>query len=370
MPELSVLCDYIEKFTTEFKTPEGAEAKYYKLNFNHCVIVLLEIVQLNDTSDVIGCERLKLLLKKILIGHDVSEHVIKEIAHVVEQVIPTVEARLEYFNGIVVEMVKPGGPSEYSRQTIIEDLINRADMDTKVEANSLKMEMMELKEQEAMFVEKKQYANAQQVTERFASRNEALIELLRPFAEDSTSASQTLSSLESLSSVVVAKKITPADIIKNLRICFYTIMMKGVKKMTHECMNIYNDFIRYHLESSDCSTRVWALKTATAYSMLYESLAKEVFLVLKSQMFKSDNVMIWQHTIGCIIDLLLRYGIDKMEHRNDGNNSQEMNGTGGVQGRSKKGGRMLYTDDGEDAEEMDIVGSIETTQVRRKLTRF
>jgi Nuclear condensing complex subunits, C-term domain len=353
MPELSVLCDYIEKLTTDFKTPEGAEAKNFQLNFNHCVIVLLEIVQLNDTSDVIGCERLKLLMKKILIEHDVSEHVIKEIAHVVEQVMPTVEAGLEYFNGIVVEMVKPGGPSEHSGQTIIDDLINRADMDTKLEANSLKMEMLELKEQKSMLLEKKQYTNAQQVTEQFASCNEALIEPLRPFAEDSNSASQMLSSLESLPSVVVAKKITPSDIIKNLRICFYTIMMKGVKKMTHECMNIYNDFIRYHLESSDCSTRVWALKTATAYSMLYESLAKDVFLVLKSQIFKSENVMVWQHTIGCIIDLLLRYGIDKMERRNDVNNSLDINGTG-------------ETDDRENAEKIIQIGSIKIIEVRKK----
>jgi hypothetical protein len=165
--------------------------------------------------------------------------------------------------------------------------------------------------------------------------------------------------------VVVTKKITPTEILKNLRICFYAIMMKGVKSMTHECMNIYKDFIRYHLESSDIITRTWALKTATAYSMLYESLAKEVYVVLKSQMFKSNNIMIWETTIGCIVDLLLRYSVVKMEQREDGDNTQDMNGTVGMQNRNKKGGRMLYTDDGEDAEEMDIVGSIDTIQVRK-----
>lgn len=163
MPELTLLCNYIEKFTAGFKNPTGQEAKYEKLNFNHCVITLLEIVQLNDFSDLIGCEKLKALMKKILIEHEVSEHVIKEIAQITEQLIPTVEPRLAYFNEIVLEMVKPGGPCEYSRKTIIDNLIGKADMNTKVKANSLKMEMMELKEKENTFVEKKQYTNAQQV---------------------------------------------------------------------------------------------------------------------------------------------------------------------------------------------------------------
>jgi condensin complex subunit 3 len=167
MPELSVLCEFFEKFTADFKSPEGSEAKYQKLNFNHCIIILLEIVQLNDFSDVIGCEKLKALMKTILVEHEVSEEVIKEIAHVVEQIVPTVEARLNYFNEIVTEMVKPGGMSELGRKKIIDDLIAKADNDTKVMAASLKMQMMELKEQEITFVERKQYANAQQVRRNF-----------------------------------------------------------------------------------------------------------------------------------------------------------------------------------------------------------
>lgn len=358
VPELTVLCEYIEKFITEFKSPTGSEAKYQKLNFNHCIITLLEIVQLNDFSDLVGCEKLKTLIKTILVEHDASDHVIKKIVDVVEQLILPVEARIAYFNGIVMEMVKMGTPGEYSRQAIIDDLIAKADIDTKVKANSLKMQMMELKEQEINFVEKKQYASAQRVTEQYAAISGQLIELLRPLASDS-SASQSLVSLENLSSVAVAKKITPSEIIKNLRICFFAIMTKGVKTMTHECMNIYNDFVRYHLESSDLLTRVWALKTATAYSMLYESLAKEVYVVLKTQMMTSDNAMIWETTIGCVIDLFLRYSLTKMEQRDE--TIQDINGTGGTQ-RNKKGGRMLYTDDGEDAEGVDI--TVDVIQVR------
>lgn len=167
VPELSVLCEFVERFTNEFKTSTGTEAKYQKLNFSHCIITLLEILQLNDFSDEIGCNKLKALMKKILCEHEVNEYVIKEIVGVVEQVVPKAEASLLFFNEIVAEMIKFGGPNEYSRKKVIDDLINKADMDTKIKANSLKMEMMELKEQENTYVEKKHYSNAQQVSNSY-----------------------------------------------------------------------------------------------------------------------------------------------------------------------------------------------------------
>lgn len=357
-PELSVFCAFVEKFVDEFKVTTGSEAKYQKLNFNHCLIVLLEIAQLNDFGDEIGRNRLQAVLKKILVEHDLSEHVIKEIAHVVELLIPSLETRLQFFNDIVIDMLNLGSSSEYSRQTIIEDLISKVGIDMKVKANSLKMEMMELKEQESLFVERKHYGDAQKVSEKYAQLNEELIEMLRPYAESSNS-SQTL--IDSLSSVVVAKKITSSEVLKNLRICYHAITMKGVKSLTPELLKTYNNFVRYHLESADIATRVWALKTATAFSLLYESLTKDVYVILKSQMFKSNNIVIWETTIGCIVDLLLRYTVDKMESLVEVN--QEMSANGSFQNRSKKGGRTLYTDDGDDPEEMDIVRSIDIIQM-------
>ena len=358
-PELSVFCGYIEKFIAEFKVTTESEAKYQKLNFNHCLIVLLEIAQLNDFGDEIGRNRLQEVLKKILVEHDVSEHVIQEIIHVMETLIPNLETRVKFFNDIVTDMLNLGSSSEYSRQTILEELISQVDIDMKVKARSLTLEMMELKEQESVFVNRKQYGEAQNVSEKYTQLNEELIELLRPYAESSSS-SQAL--IDSISSVAVPKKATPAEVLKNLRICFYAITMKGVKSLTPEVLKTYNNFIRYHLESNDIVTRVWALKTATAYSLLYESLSKDVYTILKSQMFKSNNILIWEKTIGCIVDLLLRYSVDKMEQMG-GDISQDSMANSSNQNRNKKGGRTLYTDDGDDPEEMDIVRSIDIIQM-------
>lgn len=354
MPDLSTFCDFVEKFLNEFKITIESEEVHQNLNFNHCIIVLLEIAQTNDFGDVIGCTRLQAVLRKILTDHNVSDHVIKEIAHVVELLNGNVETRLNFFNEIAIEMLNLGSPSEYSRQTIVEDLISKVDINIQVKANSLKMEMMELKEQETVFVERKHYANAQKVSEKYTQLNEELIELLRPFAESVDSSS---SLVDCLSSAVVAKKVTPSEILKNLRICFYAVMMKGVVKITPEILKTYNSFVRYHLESSDIATRSWALKTATAYSLIYQPISKEIYLKLKSQLFKSNNGTIWEVTINCVVDLLLRYSIAKMDcssevdQENSVNNSQH--------NRSKKGGRTLYTDDVDDTEELDIVTSID-----------
>lgn len=76
-------------------------------------------------------------------------------------------------------------------------------------------------------------------------------------------------------------------------------------------------------------------------------------------MFKSNNVTIWETAISGLVDLALRYSLNEMEKRDEGNNIQDINGTG----KSKRGGRMLYTEDGEEAEEIDMAESIDTVQV-------
>lgn len=353
LPELSIFCDFIEKFLTNFKVDSSdGDMKLRIMTLNHCLIVLLEIAQMNDLSEEVGRKRLQLLLKKILMEIDVSDHSIKEISHLIEQIIPKVELRLHFFNDIVTDLLSLSSPTEYSRQETIDKLIGKADSTTELLASKLKMSMMELKEKEMMYVEAKRYAEAHKVSEEFAKKNSELIELLRPFDEVSSSSSQTI--VESLSSIVVAKKATPSEILKCLRVSYFAIVSKGVKSITPEIHKTYNSFVRFHLESSDVAVRVWALKTATAYSLLYESLAKEVYDILKSQLFKSTNYHIWEVTIGCIVDLLLRYTIDKMDFYEtdaDPNNS--------TQNRSKRGGRTLYTDeDEEEPAEMNFLANV------------
>lgn len=357
IPELMTFCEYVESFVSNFNFSSELDMKSQKLKFNHSVIVLLEIARLNDFGDEIGRIRLQELLKKILLEFDVSEFTIKEISHVMEILISNPVARMKFFHDIVDEMVSTTAPNEYSRQAIIDELISQAGDDVQLEATGIKMKMMELKEQESKFVQEKVYGKAQKVAEDYLKTSQSLIDLLKPYAQETSRAM-----LESMSSTVTLKKQTPASILKNLRICFYALNTKGVKSLTPEFLNIYNSFVRYYLESNDTATRVWALRTATAYSLLYEALAKDVYLLLKSQLFKCNIAIIWETTIGCIVDLLLRYSIVKMESREEAL-SQDMSDVNASQNRTKKGGRTLYNEDGEDAEDIDMVESIDIIQM-------
>lgn len=356
IPELTAFCDYFEKFVDNFKIPDTSEVKYLKQNFNHCVIVLLEIVLMNDFGDEIGRNRLQGLLKKILIEYDVSEHVIEKISQVIELLITKPDARLTFYNEIVNEMVNLE-THEYSRKAIIDELISSCDNDVRLEANRIKHQMMTLKEQETKFVEVKQYAKAQIVSEDYLKKNEELIELLKPYAQ-----TRNDTSLESLSSMAASKKVTPAEILKNLRICYYAVVSKGVKALIPENVKIYNSFIRYHLESKDIVTRIWAMKTATAYSLLYETFAKDVYVILKSQFCSSNRPLIWRTAISCIVDILLRYSLEKMDKPFQDDASIQ-DGSMTNQSRMKRGGRSLYTDEGEDNEEMNLVVDVDIVQV-------
>jgi hypothetical protein len=169
-----------------------------------------------------------------------------------------------------------------------------------------------------------------------------LYELLRPLQDSQED-------LDSLSADIKKfqgnKKLSANEIVKNLRISYFSLMIRGIKTMNHKTLEIYNNFVRYHLGSSDNLTLVCALKTATACGMLYESLAKEIFMILKSKIFQSAVSSVWETVINGIIDLILRYGIEKV----DTVVTPEMSSTNN---RSKKGGRTLYSSFLEEEDEM------------------
>lgn len=352
VPELSVLCNFIEKFAKDFKSGTENDAKYQNLLFNHSLITLFEIIELCDLSDVVGCAKIRDIVKEVLIKNDLIEFAIKKMIEVVQSLDANSETNLNFFNDIIIEMVGAGA-SEYSRQSSIETLINKADMHIKVKANQLKMDMMDLKEKELSFVDKKEYGKAQSVKEEYDQREQQLYELLKPFVEASDESSDAGSTLKTLSST--NKKLSSTDTLKNLRICFYSLMNKGIKTINHRTLEIYNNFVRYHLESNEILIRIWALKSATACSMLYESLSKEVLVLLKSQIFKGTNIAVWETCISAITDLILRYGLGKLEVLQGGPDISQNN--------SKKAGRTLYNNEDEEFEDDVIEQKIDITLV-------
>lgn len=82
------------------------------------------------------------------------------------------------------------------------------------------------------------------------------------------------------------------------------------------------------MESKHMDSRDWALKCGTAFSMLYEQLAKDVYNELYVQFYRHQCPQIWTTSITAIFELIDCYGFDYFE----------MDGVRGIAGGSTTSG--------------------------------
>lgn len=59
--------------------------------------------------------------------------------------------------------------------------------------------------------------------------------------------------------------------------------------------------------------RNWALKCGTAFSKLYEQLAKDVYNELHKQFYRHQHTRIWTTCINATFELIDQYGFDYFE---------------------------------------------------------
>jgi condensin complex subunit 3 len=355
LPELSVMCNFIEKYVNE---AEYNDDKWKKLNFNHCLLTMLEIVKFYDFVDEIGREKLKKILKKILVEHQVSEHVVRQIIELYELLFLNVEERLSFLNQVVRDVINSNSPSGLSLISQVDSILKDSnDIELKLKVTEVKLKIMKLVETENSYVERKLYADAQKAAEQVASANEELANLLRNFTNSSTENGLMSSSAElpSILEHFKSKKLTHNDIVKSLQIAFYMIISKGVKSLTMDVLDLYKEFITRHRDSIDMSVRIWALKSSTAFSMLHDTIAVDVFVTLKAQLFRTTDNAIWIVSIECIFELIDRYGFQFLGDSRDNNKSISEN----ENEKSKKSSRTLYNSElpEDDEEEPNIVNS-------------
>ncbi|XP_055916686.1 condensin complex subunit 3 isoform X2 [Eupeodes corollae] len=333
IPELSTFCSYVLKFC---EVQKSATDKFMKMEFQYVLLSLLEILYLYDLGDEIGRENLKKLITTVLKTNDLEEKLVEVIVKCTENLITDQNSRLQFFVEIIEEITHT---SSFKNDTLINDRIlidelleKHSDKDLKLKLSSLKVKILDLEEQEMNFVEMKDYVQAQRITEEKNAYTEEYTNLLKPLLDKhSTDVSgESRGQTSSLSSCFQrTKKVTSETIIKSLQIAFYMVVSKNVRTLTPNVCKLYHEFIGRHIASNQIAIRDWALKCGTAYSMLYEALAKEIYEVLYAQFFKNHNIRIWKTSITCIFELLDRYGCSSF-------NVEER------QNKSKRNGRQLY----------------------------
>lgn len=75
------------------------------------------------------------------------------------------------------------------------------------------------------------------------------------------------------------------------------------------------------------------MKCGAAFSILYEPIANSIYGELYSQFFRNHNIIIWEVSITCIMELLDYYGIEKFTSANE---------TSAETDKNKRGARQLY----------------------------
>ncbi|XP_053684077.1 condensin complex subunit 3 [Sabethes cyaneus] len=370
MVDLSTFCNYIKVFADNPSVcnyirmladdPSMIAEKLQKMYFQTMLQILLEIIDSYDFGDEFGRETLKKILADVLCNCDLAEENVKIILSIFERLIVDVETRFKFFVDLINGVLEPSRAdvSNSSRSMVEEYLEKNPDKGLQMKISKLRLNIMELKEQEMVKANAKDYAGAQRVSDELNKANEEYASLLKPILlEVSSSTDGTTIFRESM---LKPKKITNATINKCLQISFYLVNSNTVRSLTPIVCDLYKTFISRYLESAEIATRDWALRSAVAFSMLYDGLSKDTFQLLYQQFFRNHCTRIWQTSIEGIFELMDRYGIEHfdVESKKD---------------ESRKNTRQLYNtmdylDQDEDAANTSNMGTGVT--LMRMMTHF
>uniref|UniRef100_A0A182NH86 Nuclear condensin complex subunit 3 C-terminal domain-containing protein n=1 Tax=Anopheles dirus TaxID=7168 RepID=A0A182NH86_9DIPT len=347
MSELSQFCDYIKALvekpaalvalmasstlnsnsivdpaTTSSPSQSGETMdKLQQLYFQYILQILLEIMLMYDFNDEFGRENLKLVLSHLLCNETLFEMNVRLIMETFESVITDVEPRLNFFVELVSSVLEPSRQdvSNTSRQLVDTYLERHPELTSlKIQITTLRVKILELKEQESSLSAHKDYAGAQQTNEELNACNEMYANLVKPLVHEmqesnSVSESDSVSTTRFRDTTLRPRRVTQATVEKCLQICFYLVNSPKVPAITPAVCELYRSFISRHVQSGQLSTRNWALRTSTAFSMLYDGLSKETFQLLYQQLLNTASTRLWKTAIECVFELLDRYGFEHFD---------------------------------------------------------
>ncbi|KAL5286601.1 NCAPG family protein [Megaselia abdita] len=311
LPEMTYMCSYITCFYSGQKTEMD---KFEKMEFNYKLVSLFEIVLSMDFGDEFGKNQLMQLIRELINSFDLDENMVKIIVSCSEKCIEDPDKRLEFFSNLIQEILDLD-----KNKDIIEDrsLIDRLleqnnDKDLKIKLSSLKVKLLDLEEQETNYVDRKDYVRAQKVAEIKSHVTEEYRGLLKPFLEQHNASTNIANSLQQ------TKRLTNEGILKCLQLTFFVVVSQNVTSLIPSILNLFKEFVRRHVESPNIIIREWALKCGSAFGILYDQLAKDIYEVLVSQFYKNQSLRLWRVSIDCIFEMLDRYGLEFFNDTTEG----------------------------------------------------
>ncbi|CAD1469487.1 unnamed protein product [Heterotrigona itama] len=299
LPELSTFCNYISDFLMTISTPQNETWVNHMHKF--ILLQLFEITTTYDLSDEVGRKNLNDLIRNILMGNFWTEKIIECVVAHLQYIIPDVHTRLDTLANIISEIRLP--LKEVMTQTQISE---EQQHEINIKRAKLKVQLLELKEEEYQAIQDKQYLEADNLKNQINKLNEEIIKL--------SEKPQT----ETIINEEIKEKSDSATMIKCLTII--CTMMQSVTALTPTLKS----FMQIALDSLDHpsdTVHILALKAVSICCILNKELAKQHIMMLFLQFsLEQENLDIWIAALKGIFDLLLLYGLeyfDMLENAND-----------------------------------------------------
>uniref|UniRef100_A0A336KV64 CSON015552 protein n=1 Tax=Culicoides sonorensis TaxID=179676 RepID=A0A336KV64_CULSO len=352
LPDLSIMAKFLKNFVDEhYQNVEDGDDMVEKMYFKFEILCLLEIVNAYDFDDEIGRQALQPVLFEILQKMNLPECSIKIINEILDKIIPNADTRLDLTVNLIRSITDQTLTFNFEETNKIVDeyLDKNPNVSLKTDLTALKLSMLDAIEKRDTAKDRNNYAEAQECQEEINAIQEQYKLKIRPILDSSKDPAVVALA----DSVYNRRRLSPEIIAKCLHCCFYMVSLMSVKHLTPSVVELYKKFVCVYIESQEIGYRRLGLKVATAYCMLYPTIAQDVFHILAKQLVQTSSLKILNQVIEGIFELLDYYGFQKFNLIASSNDRT-----------NPKSGRTLYNSNADDTEDEE---AMEQTEIMNSL---
>lgn len=199
-------------------------------------MTLIEILLTFDLGDEIGRQNLKSFIANVLSSQIIDEYIVEKLVKCVESMMPDPDIRLQYFIDIVRGIIDPNSSIDFADKAVVALIDSIKDPDAKLKISRLKFKILELREQESVASQEKNYALIEKIAEDLVTCNEDMVRLLNRF---NTSVEGIPDPNASILASFQPKKLSIKSIEQCLQICFYAVASKHTNSLTPNMCKLY-----------------------------------------------------------------------------------------------------------------------------------
>lgn len=199
---------------------------------------LVEILLTFDLGDEIGRQNLKNFITNVFATEILNECVVEKLVRCIEYLIPDQDTRLQYFIDIIRGIIDPSNVIDFSDKSVASLIETIKDPNAKVKISALKLKILDLREQESIAYQDKNYAAVEKITEDLMACNEDMVLLLNRFTM-TTTADGPLDPNAMLLASFQPKKLSLDSIQQCLQICYFAVASKKTYSLTPNMCKLY-----------------------------------------------------------------------------------------------------------------------------------